>query len=1133
MRLMVFLLASVGLAQTPYDVILRHGTVIDGTGAKAYKADVAIRGGYIAEIGNLAARKAAIEIDATGLYVAPGFINIHSHAVPAALSSAVNMLTQGVTTEILNPDGGGSTDVAKQLSSVAEPAVNIGAFIGFNAVWASVVGPNDRRPNAEEISQMRALVERNLQAGAFGVSAGLDYKPGYFAKTGEVIEVVSVAKAWRTNFPNHERVGPESGYSSRVGIAETLEIGRKAGLMPVITHMKVQGHEQGTAGKVIALMGRDAAADAYPYLAGQTGLGALTVPAWAQDGGRPEMLKRFQNPEQRARIAKEIEEALNARFGGAEGVYLPQTQQQLVDVMRAHNAPAGETVIQLLEQGSPPAILKFGKEEDLVKILQHPTTAIACDCGATLETRIHPRTYGTFPRVLGHYVRETHALTWEDAVRKMTGLPASTVGLVDRGFLVPGMMADVTVFDPATVIDHATYENPAQLSEGIRFVLVNGKLALRDGKATGEHAGRALARTNHMPSRPMRLAAKRPFSWSGNGMTIKSTTVGLVQTADRWTAITGRARVLPGGEERAFTAILDGSETVVEVEGQGEWAFYGHDPSGTRFSPLAQITPANVGQLQRAWTYHTGEKGRTFESTPIVVNGVMYVTTSAQRVVALDPVSGKELWTYDPHSSPKDHRGVSYWPGDTETPARIVFGTGDGRLIALQARTGEPVLTVDLRAGVADHFPDANYAISSPPAIYKDLVIVGPSTQEGPSRGPSGDVRAFDVKTGKMVWRFHTIREDTWGPDGGKDRSGPSAWGFVTVDQERGMIFVPVGNPADSFYGADRKGTNLYSDSVVALDAATGKLRWYYQLVHHDLFDYDVAAAPALVEVKRDGKTIPAVAQITKMGLLFILDRMTGKPVFGVEERPVAKSDVLGEESWPTQPFPVKPPPLSRMTMTRDDITDRTPDAAKFCGEWFDRLVNLGPYTPIGTKPGLRFPGTMGGGNWGGVSFDPGAGLIFVNTSSLGGTGQMVPARAGAPMPYRNEGAYVRFVDKDGFPCQRPPWGELSAVNANTGDVVWRVPLPTINMSGSIATGGGLVFLGATLDARLRAFDSRTGKVLWTGELGASADATPITYLGRDGKQYVVIAAGGPGRFRGLGNAPDDAGDALVAFALK
>jgi N-acyl-D-amino-acid deacylase len=409
--------------------------------------------------------------------------------------------------------------------------------------------------------------------------------------------VVSVAAPWRTSFPNHERLTPESGFSSRTGIAETIKIGIDAGLAPEITHMKVQGHEQGSASEVIAMMkqadaaGRYTPADAYPYLAGQTGLGALTVPAWAQDGGRAEMLKRFKDPALRARITKEIEEALNARFNGAEGVYLPQTKQQLVDIMRDRHTSAGETIIQILEQGNASAILRFGREDDLVKILQHPSTAIACDCGATLETGIHPRFYGAFPRVLGHYVRETHALTWEDAVRKMTGLPASTAGIIDRGFLAPGMAADIAVFDPNSVIDHATYEDPTLPPEGVRYVFVNGQLALRDGKPTGQRTGRAILRSAHMPTRPMSIDAARRVSLEGDaavssskvritldvrqdagakqatgsfslsdrrtGTTLKMGAAGLLQTAAGWASFTGRTRVLPSGEERSLTVTVD------------------------------------------------------------------------------------------------------------------------------------------------------------------------------------------------------------------------------------------------------------------------------------------------------------------------------------------------------------------------------------------------------------------------------------------------------------------------------------------------------------------------------------------------------------------------------------------------
>ena len=496
-------------AQPPpaFDIILRHGTILDGSGLPRFRGDVAIANGFIARVGDLSKDRAAVEVDAAGLYVTPGFINIHSHASPSALPTAENMLTQGVTTEIINPDGGGSTDLLDQLgrASAAGLALNVGGYIGFNAAWSEVMGPAERRAGPDDIEKMRAIVGRGLESGAWGVSAGLDYKPAYYAPVEEVVRVVDVAAKWRTNFPNHDRLTPESKFSSRVGVGETIAIGEKAGLFPVVTHMKAQGVEQGTAGDLLAMMesatrrGAYTAADAYPYLAGQTGLGALMIPAWAQDGGRDAMLARFTDPGQRARIVAETEQAMNARFNGAEGVFLPATKQQLVDVMREMNVSAGEAVVRILEGGNVSAILRFGSEADLVKILKHPTTSIACDCGASTETRQHPRAFGSFPRVLGRYVREQKVLTWEDAIRKMTALPANTIGMVDRGLLAPGMAADVTVVDPSTVIDHATYEDAGQLSEGIRHVLVNSRFALREGKVTGEQGGRVLTRTAHAP----------------------------------------------------------------------------------------------------------------------------------------------------------------------------------------------------------------------------------------------------------------------------------------------------------------------------------------------------------------------------------------------------------------------------------------------------------------------------------------------------------------------------------------------------------------------------------------------------------------------------------------------------------
>jgi N-acyl-D-amino-acid deacylase len=587
------------------DVILRHGTIVDGTGLPRYSADLGIAGDRIAAIGDLTSSHAAIELDVTGLFVVPGFINLHSHAVASALPTAENMLQQGVTTEILNPDGGGPTGLADQLSRVAGGglAVNVGGYIGFNAIWTAVMGVSDRRAGEEDIRNMRAMIAENLAAGAWGVSAGLDYKPAYYATTREVISVVEVASKWRTNFPNHDRLTPEAGYSSRAGIGETIAIGEQAGLVPVITHMKIQGREQGRAPEVLGAMraaaerGHYTAADAYPYLAGQTSLDALIIPAWAQDGGRAAMLKRFADPGQRARIVAEAETAMSARFGGAEGVYLPVAGRQLVDVMRELHASAGETVVRILEEGTTSAILRFGAEPDLVKVLQYPTTSVACDCGASTAAGMHPRYFGTFPRVLGHYVRDTHALTWEDAVRKMTGLPANIIGMVDRGFLAQGMAADVTVFDPATVVDHATYEDPMRPSDGIRHVIVNGRLELRDGKPTGERGGRALVRTEHMPSRAMSVERTRRVSFSGHAgeaalsfdvsqkpgaraahgflqlddarsdTHVRIEHFGLLQTSAGWATFTGRARVTPAGDDRALTVIVDRSDPLAPGHG--------------------------------------------------------------------------------------------------------------------------------------------------------------------------------------------------------------------------------------------------------------------------------------------------------------------------------------------------------------------------------------------------------------------------------------------------------------------------------------------------------------------------------------------------------------------------------------
>lgn len=617
------------------------------------------------------------------------------------------------------------------------------------------------------------------------------------------------------------------------------------------------------------------------------------------------------------------------------------------------------------------------------------------------------------------------------------------------------------------------------------------------------------------------------------------------------------------------------------AQGTGpEWPSYGGDQGGMRFSPLKQVHRENVARLGRAWVYHTGElalglgRGRTpgeavdpgdeveaFQTTPLVIDGVLYLSTPSSRVIALDAETGREIWKFDPQADAGEkrqflrHRGVAYWKKGADK--RIIFGTLDGRLFALDANTGRPRAdfgnggAVNLRAGVGDKRP-AGLNIVSPPAIYKDLVIIGSGVPEGPSLGPSGMVRAFDTRTGRLVWAFHTVPRpgevghDTWEGDAWKDRTGANAWAPISVDSNRGIVFLPLGSPSYDFYGADRKGQNLFGNSLVALNAETGQRLWHFQVVHHDIWDYDLPAQPVLATVRRGGRDIRAVVQVTKMGFVFVFDRLTGQSLFPIEERPVAQSPIPGEVTWPTQPFPLKPPTLSRQgPLTRADLSTVTAESAKFCAELFDTLQSGGLYTPVGADPVLSFPGSLGGANWSGASFDPTTAYLYVNTNELGTYGSMKPQPPGSPVAYRRSsphGEYARFWDRQHRPCQRPPWGTLNAVDLSTGETAWTVPLGVVeelgeksntgalNLGGSIVTAGGLVFIAGTNDARFRAFDARTGTLLWETRLEASGHATPITYQGKkSGKQFIVIAVGGGG-FVSKVNEP--LADILVAYAL-
>lgn len=577
-----------------------------------------------------------------------------------------------------------------------------------------------------------------------------------------------------------------------------------------------------------------------------------------------------------------------------------------------------------------------------------------------------------------------------------------------------------------------------------------------------------------------------------------------------------------------------------------------------------QINKNNVANLKPAWTYHTGDvsDGKTipwrsaFETTPVVVDGLMYITTAFSRLIALDPESGKEMWAFDPHLD-KDktynllvNRGATYW---TDGKLKRVFlGTLDGRLFSIDARTGKPDDSfgqagwIDLRKSVADKFPTRGYGMTSPPALYKDIVICGSLTADGEPKGPAGDVRGFDAHSGKLLWTFHTVPRpgefgnDTWQADSWKDRAAVNPWSLLSVDSERGIVFLPLTSPAYDFYGGDRKGAGLFGDSLVALDANTGKRLWHFQTVHHNLWDYDLPAKPLLVTVRRDGKDIAAVAQITKTGFTFIFDRVTGKPLYDIEEVPVPKSEVPGEEAWPTQPRPVAPPPYARQSMKPEELTHVTPESHAFCAKLIEGAVFGNIFTPVGLKPTLLFPGSNGGANWGGASYDPETRTLYVNSMDVGMLYHMVK-RPGA-IPYRPVGPGTnssRFWDDKLNPCQKPPWGFLTAIDLDHGTFRWRSvlgvvdeltakgvpPTGTPNLGGSIVTNG-LIFIGATNDARFRAFDKETGKELWVTRLPASAHATPMTFTGRSGKQYVVIASGGGNKYN------NEYSDALIAFAL-
>ncbi len=607
------------------------------------------------------------------------------------------------------------------------------------------------------------------------------------------------------------------------------------------------------------------------------------------------------------------------------------------------------------------------------------------------------------------------------------------------------------------------------------------------------------------------------------------------------------------------------------AQAKGDWVSYGRDESHARHSPLAEITPANVGKLRQVWSYHmrpSGTVGENIpipdgvparfrtgfsasEATPLVVGGVMYLSTPYRRVVALDATTGKEKWVFAlPGNDQASTRGVAYWPGSGKTGARIVFGTRTGKLFALDAATGKPSLgfgtdgAIDMKTPEVMNGTRAPLGMSSPPAIYRNLIITGSRVQEMPVKGAAGDVRAWDALTGKLVWTFHTIPQPgeanfgTWEGESWKGRSGVNVWTFVVVDEKRGIAYLPVGAPTFDRWGGDRKGKNLYGNSIVAVDAKTGKYKWHFQTVHHDIWDVDLPVG-TLVDVRRGSRTIPAIAIMNKTSILFILDRVSGKPIYDVKEVPVpTDTDIPGEQPWPTQPMPAKPAPLTRLSYKMTDMVEGPPALRAACEKIAARL-NLTPsvmFQPLRADSSVAsFPGSLGGADWGGGAFDPLSRLYVINLNSLASPQQMEKQPDGS---WGMKGGYAYYLDPEsGKPCHRPPWGELVAVNVDTGDVAWRQVLgsnedPVLKDAGELSAGGpittasGLTFIGATRDSMLRAFETKTGKLLWSAKLPASNYGTPITYQVQGGRQMVATVATGGFAFQPA------TGDEVVAYAL-
>jgi quinoprotein glucose dehydrogenase len=613
----------------------------------------------------------------------------------------------------------------------------------------------------------------------------------------------------------------------------------------------------------------------------------------------------------------------------------------------------------------------------------------------------------------------------------------------------------------------------------------------------------------------------------------------------------------------------------------GDWPALGNDPGGSQYSPLKQLNRSNVAGLELAWVHHSGDvAGRdsklgatALEAVPIHANGMLYYCTALNRVFALDPATGKEKWVFDPHArrngaaalakSPRKSgicRSVAYWQAAEPRPGvacekRIFKGDVHGSVYAIDADTGASCGDFGAARGHPGYVTHADFdsrgtndtsiGMTSGPLVIGDLVVASAGARDSITDANNGFVRAFDVRSGELRWEFDPIP-----PERAHQTGAANVWSTMSADPGRGLVFVPTSSPSTDFYGATRRYDVPLADATVALSAATGKPVWHFQATHHDLFDHDLPGHPLLVTISKGGQRLPVAIQQTKLGRVFVFDRDTGRPVFPVEERPVAKSDIPGEASAPTQPFPLLPEPFARQTLTEDDMWGLTPFDRAWCRAEFRKLRYEGAFTPPSERGSLVFP--FGGGNWGGVAFDPVSNLLIAKGQNLALRVRLIPkaglAAAGdAPLPgsdlvgtpYRFEAGL--FVSPLGIPCTPPPFGTVTAIDMDSGRIKWQVPLGQArqrgitvpawldwgspNIGGPIVTAGGLVFIAAALDARLRALDTGTGQELWQHELEAPGMSVPMTYMA-NGRQYVVISAGGNAR------ASPDLSDALMAFAL-